>query len=785
MNEKVLSTLEYEKIKQAISGYLSTQNGKKELEELKPVDNPRTIEMWLDETDDGAHILRLDKEISIQKLEDVTPYMKRLSINASLNGTELSKINKILKATTYLVRFFNGLKDDKVLLKRIYKIINEFQTVPTISRRLSDSIDDDGRILNTASKELNSIRRRMEVVKSEIRSIMNKYTQKYSSDLTDPIVTIREDRMVLPVKAEKKNKFGGIVHDRSSSGQTLYIEPASTVGLNTELREKQIEERHEERRILAELSDLIRPYQTEIINNAKLLGHLDLINAKAKYARAVEATRPAISVENKVYLKKARHPLISMDKVVANDLYIGEDNKAVIITGPNTGGKTITIKTIGLLQLMGQSGLFVTANEGSTIGVFDNVYADIGDEQSIEQNLSTFSSHMDNIVDILNSITKKSLILLDELGAGTDPKEGAALAMSILDKIGAVDSEVVATTHYPELKVYAYNREKTVNASMEFDSETLQPTYHLLMGVPGQSNGLNIASRLGLDSSIIDEARSLVDQDSQDLNNMIVELTDQTKRAREEADSLAENLSAAQEIHSELSEEFGKYQKQKDRLVTSAKEQANEIAESAKKKANAIIKDLRKKQQAIGKVEVKENELIDAQGQLNALRHDVDLTHNRVLKRAKAQHNFHKGDDVKVKSYGQRGVLVKKLDNNNWEVQLGILKMKIPESDLEKIKVDNDEKRFNTKVRRTSSSGLSTKLDLRGHRYEEAMHEVDQYLDSAVLAGYPSVTIIHGKGTGALREGVTKLLNKDRRVASFGYSPANAGGDGSTVVKLR
>lgn len=785
MNDKVLNTLEYKKIKQSIEQYLTTKNGQKELSELYPVDNPNTIQTWLDETDDGAHILRLDKEISIPKLEDVSPYIKRLKIDASLNGSELAKINKVLKTSNYLVRFFDNLKADDVSLNRLYKLINEVQSVPTISRQLSDSIDDDGRVLSTASSELNSIRRRMDVIKSQVRSIMNQYTQKNSKDLTEPIVTIREDRMVLPVKAENKNKFGGIVHDRSSSGQTLYVEPASTVGLNTELRQKEVEERVEERRILAELSDLIRPYQYEIINNAKLLGHFDLINAKAKYARSLKATRPTISNENIINLKQARHPMISLDKVVANDLYIGGENKSIIITGPNTGGKTITIKTIGLLQLMAQSGLFVTANEGSSVAVFDNVFADIGDEQSIEQNLSTFSSHMDNIVDILNSTTKKSLVILDELGAGTDPKEGAALAMSILDKLAEQGCDVVATTHYPELKVFAYNRPETINASMEFDSETLQPTYHLLMGIPGQSNGLNIASRLGLDESIIVEARSLVDQESQDLNNMIVELTEQTKRARENADELSVQLNDATQLHSDLSEEFTKYKNQKDKLVLAAKQKANEIADAAKQKADAIIKDLREKQKQIGEVSVKENELIDAQGQLNSLRHDVDLVHNRVLKKAKAKHDFHKGDDVMVKSYGQRGVLMQKLAPTEWEVQLGILKMRIDESDMEKINVKNDETRFNTKVKRTSSKGLSAKLDLRGHRYEEAMHEVDQYLDSAVLAGYPSVTIIHGKGTGALRQGVTELLQSDRRVASFNYSPANAGGDGSTVVELK
>ncbi|TPR20399.1 endonuclease MutS2 [Apilactobacillus timberlakei] len=784
MDTKVFDTLEYNKIKNKIYEYLTTKNGKNELSSLVPTNNDKSINLWLDETDDGMHVLRLDKEISIPKLDDITPYMKRLKIDATLNGSELSKINKVLKSANALVSFFDKMYEEHVSFKRLYDIVDEFQTIPTISKQLSLSIDDEGNILSSASKELNGIRKRIDKVKTDIRNIMNGYTKKQAKYLTEPIVTIREDRMVIPVKAEYKNKFGGIVHDRSSSGQTLYVEPSSVIGLNNELRQNQIAERQEERRILIELSDLIRPYQWEIINNSKILGHLDFINAKAKYARKMKATKPLVSTDNRVNLKQARHPLIDQDKVVANDLKIGEDNRAIVITGPNTGGKTITIKTLGVLQLMGQSGLFITANEESTIGVFDNVFADIGDEQSIEQNLSTFSSHMDNIVDILNNLTSKSLVLLDELGAGTDPKEGAALAMSILDKIGEVNSEVVATTHYPELKVYAYNRVKTTNASMEFDVDTLQPTYHLLMGIPGQSNGLNIAERLGLSDQIINEARSLTNQDSQDLNNMIVELTDQTKQARENAEYLRTQLADATKLHAELSDKFSKYQNQKERLVTEAKEKANEIAKKAKNKADHIIAELHKKQDQIGKVSVKENELINAKGELNSLRHDISLSNNKVLKKEKAKHDFHKGDDVLVKSYGQRGVLMSKMGNHSWEVQLGILKMKIDDTDLEKVKPEK-ENNFTTRVKRSGSSGLSTTLDLRGHRYENAMHEVDQYLDSAVLAGYPSITIIHGKGTGALRKGVTNLLKRDRRVSDFGYSAPNAGGDGSTVVKLR
>ncbi|USS87663.1 endonuclease MutS2 [Fructilactobacillus hinvesii] len=784
MNKKILQTLEYQRIKDQIAPFLVTEAGHEELKQLLPSSTPATVQRWLDETDDGAHLYRLNRTIPLPKLKGVQPALQRLAVGASLNGKELARINVVLRASLRVQRFFNELADEHVELNLLDQEAESFAVLPEITERLQRSVDENGFLKDEASATLRSIRRQILQLQGTIKGRMESYMHgKKAEDLSEPVITIRDDRYVIPVKAEAKQKFGGIVHDQSATGQTLYIEPASVVGLNNDLRSEQINEREEIKRLLRELSDLLRPEQAALQQNATKLGHFDFINAKARAAAQLQATKPTLSAANQVHLKQARHPLIDQEHVVGNDLILGYDYRQIIITGPNTGGKTITMKTLGLLQLMAQSGLFIPAAEGSQAGLFDEVFADIGDEQSIEQNLSTFSSHMDNIIQILQQTTKDSLVLIDELGAGTDPHEGAALAISILDAIGTKQSEVLATTHYPELKVYGYNRPETTNASMEFDEETLQPTYRLLMGIPGQSNALSIAARLGLPADVVAEAQSLTSQDSQEINRMIQQLTKQTKAANEWAEKLEAELAEATDLHDELQTKFTQFTDQREQMLNAAKRDANQIVSRTKREANAVIADLHHKQKQ--GANIKEHELIADQGKLNALEQHPELQHNRVLRRQKAKKSFHVGDDVLVKTYGQRGVLLKKVGNHDWEVELGILKMKVSENDLEKVKPEKPKHQATASVRRTKSSGLSTTLDLRGVRYEEAMQRLDRYIDAALLAGYPSVTIIHGKGTGALRTGVTNYLKRNRQVASFGFSPANAGGDGSTVVKFK
>ena len=789
MNHKITETLEFARIKGMLAHYLVSAAGHHELERMVPQGDYDRVQQYLTETTDGADILRLEGGIPIPKLADIQPQMKRLKIGANLNGTELTQVTKVLQTSMSVKNFFDELREKKIKLRVLDQLVDRLVTIPSITQRLVRSVDPDGRLNDEASSKLHGIRQLIVKTEGEIHQQMERYTRgKGAKYLSEPVVTIRNDRYVVPALARYRNKLGGVVHDQSASGQTLYIEPAGVVEYNNRLRQAQIEERQEMLRILAELSALIAPYRHDIQNNERVLGKLDFINAKAALAHDMKASLPLLSRENHVNLRHARHPLIDPKKVVPNDIKIGEDYQAIVITGPNTGGKTITLKTLGLIQLMGQSGLFIPAEEGSTIGVFDNIFADIGDEQSLEQNLSTFSGHMDNVKAILDQITDRSLVLLDELGAGTDPKEGAALAMAILDQIGSKGSTVVITTHYPELKVYGYDRAKTINASMEFDTETLQPTYRLMLGIPGRSNGIEIAQRLGIDAAVIDEARSLVSDDSQDLNKMIGDLVAQRKAAREENERLTKLVADNERTQKELDEKLTRFNEQRDKLFDQARSKANHQVSMAKRKANSIIHHLRQLEMQQG-ANVKENQLIDAQGALNALhQEDPRLKHNSVLKRAKAKHDLHKGDAVMVKSYGQYGELLDKRGNHKWEVQIGILKMEIDERDLEKVDKKSlpkeKETRRSSAVHTTQTRHTSARLDLRGHRYEQAMSELSDFIDHALLNNLSSVTIIHGKGTGALRKGTQQYLQSNPRVKSFSYAAPNNGGDGATIVNL-
>lgn len=784
--------MEFDQVKHELGRYLVSAAGKRELSRLTPSADHDQIQYWLDETTDGADILRLTGGIPIPKLKNIQPQLKRLRINANLNGTELAQITKVLQTSMSVKNFFAEFKEQqKVELRVINESVQQLITIPTITKRLIQSIDPDGRVTDEASTKLHGIRQLISKTEAEIHQRMERFTQgKNAKYLSDAIVTVRNDRYVVPVLARYRNKFGGVVHDQSASGQTLYIEPAAVVEYNNRLRQAQIEEKQAILEVLAELSALISPYRSEIAANAKILGHLDFINAKARFARDHKDSLPLLSPDNQVIIRQARHPLIDPQKVVANDIKIGDEYQSIVITGPNTGGKTITLKTFGLIQMMGQAGLFIPAQEGSTIAVFDNIYADIGDEQSLEQNLSTFSGHMENVKSILERITSRSLVLLDELGAGTDPKEGAALAMSILDYIASKGSTVVITTHYPELKVYGYDRPGTINASMEFDQETLKPTYHLLLGIPGRSNGIEIAQRLGINQTVIAESKSLVSEDSQDLNQMIGELVEQRKAAREEKERLEKLLVANREKQADLANKLDRFNEQRDSLLAKARNEANHEVSMAKKKADRIIHHLR--QLEISQAgNVKENELIDAQGALNALhREDPRLKRNTVLRRAKEKHDLHVGDAVLVRSYGQQGELLSKRGKHKWEVQIGILRMEIDENNLEKIshkqlrKEERAKEKVSSGVRTTQTRQTSARLDLRGHRYEQAMSELSAFIDHALLNNLSSVTIIHGKGTGALRKGTQEYLRSNPRVKSFDYAAPNNGGDGATIVNL-
>ncbi|MEO2444963.1 endonuclease MutS2, partial [Enterococcus faecalis] len=553
MNQRILSTLGFDKVKQQLLQFIVTAQGTNEVSELLPIADENKIQAWLNETQDGLKVQRLRGGIPIPKLENIQPHMKRIEIGADLNGVELAQVGRVLSTTSELTRFFDELSENEVDFERLYMWREQLEVLPELNRQLKQAIDDDGYVTDEASPALKAIRQNIrrseQTIREELDSIIRGKNARY---LSDALVTMRNERYVIPVKQEYKNIFGGVVHDQSASGQTLFIEPKQILEMNNRLRQQQIAERNEITRILAELSAELVPYRREITHNAYVIGKLDFINAKARLGKELKAVVPEISQANHVVFKQARHPLLNPEKAVANDIVIGEEYQAIVITGPNTGGKTITLKTLGLLQLMGQAGLPIPVEEESKMGIFTEVFADIGDEQSIEQSLSTFSSHMTNIVSVLKKVDHQSLVLFDELGAGTDPQEGAALAIAILDSLGAKGAYVMATTHYPELKVYGYNRAGTINASMEFDVDTLSPTYRLLIGVPGRSNAFEISKRLGLDNSIIEAAKQIMDGESQDLNEMIEDLENRRKMAETEYLEARHYVDESAALHKEL-----------------------------------------------------------------------------------------------------------------------------------------------------------------------------------------------------------------------------------------
>ncbi|MDT2685758.1 endonuclease MutS2 [Enterococcus gallinarum] len=787
MNKKILDVLAFDQVKQLVGQYLVTAQGKEELAQLAPSADAQQISTWLAETEDALKVQRLRGGIPVPKIENIRPQMKRIEIGADLNGLELAQVGRVLVTANELKRFFDDLSDREIEFERLYEWEKQLVTLPTLSRRLKEAVDEDGRLTDEASPELRvirqNIRRSERTIRETLDSLVRGGNAKY---LSDTIVTMRNERYVIPVKQEYRGVFGGVVHDQSSSGQTLFIEPKQVVDQNNRLRQHQIAERTEIERILAELSAELAPYQREILHNAYVIGMMDFMNAKARFGKELQAIVPAINTDNHVVFKQARHPLIDQEKVVPNDIAIGEDYQAVVITGPNTGGKTITLKTLGLLQIMGQSGLPILVDEESQMGIFQEIFADIGDEQSIEQSLSTFSSHMTTIVDVLKKVDHTSLVLFDELGAGTDPQEGAALAIAILDELGARSAYVMATTHYPELKVYGYNRANTINASMEFDVDTLSPTYRLLIGVPGRSNAFEISKRLGLDTQIIEQAKQIMDGESQDLNEMIADLENRRKMTETEYLEMRHYVEEAERLQKELKQAYNFFFEEREAELAKARKKANQIVEEAKEESEKIISDIRNMQLSSGQSHVKEHELIAARTKLSDLHQEEHLQKNKVLQKAKAAKTLKVGDEVLVTSYGQRGTLIKKMGQSQWQVQLGILKMTLPESDLQPAApVKEPVQRVVHTVRSAESSHVPNQLDLRGKRYEEALNEVDQYLDAAILAGYPQVTIVHGKGTGALRQGITEYLKNHRSVKSFEFAPANQGGNGATIVKFK
>ncbi|UXJ67866.1 endonuclease MutS2 [Lysinibacillus fusiformis] len=785
--ERALKTLEYDKVRQQVATHCTSSIGKSAIEELVPQTDFDKVVQLLEEMDEGLSILRVKGNVPMGGIFDVRPSARRAQIGGMLAAIELMEISSTIRASRILRNFIEDLEADEVI--EIPHFIAKKETMPVLTglqHEINNCIDDNGAVLDSASSTLRTIRQSLRSEEAKVRSKLESLIRgsNASKMLSDTLVTIRNDRFVIPVKQEYRHHYGGIVHDQSSSGQTLFIEPDSIVQANNEIHRLKMKEQAEVERILLALSAMVQDVAPDLFNLVKVLGDIDVILAKGKYGQANKCTMPKMNQDGYIRLVRARHPLLPIDTAVPNDIEFGKDITAIVITGPNTGGKTVTLKTVGLCTLMAQAGLPVPALDGSQLAVFKQLFADIGDEQSIEQSLSTFSSHMVNIVDILQKFDDESLVLFDELGAGTDPQEGAALAISILDEVHGRGARVMATTHYPELKAYGYNRPGVANASVEFDIETLSPTYRLLIGVPGRSNAFEISSRLGLPETIIERAKGFTGTDRHEVESMIASLEETRRQSEDDAERSHALLLESESLRKELQDKLQAYDERKEALDKKAKEKARKIVEEAKHEAEGIIAELREMRKNADQV-VKEHELIGARKRLEEA---TPLENNKVLKKAaqvkaRAQ-NLVVGDEVKVLSYGQRGTLLEKVSNTEWVVQMGILKMKISDSDLEYIKPEK-EPIVRTAGVKNRNGHVKLELDLRGERYEDAILRTEKYIDDALLANYGRVSIIHGVGTGALRQGIQSYLKNNKRVKSFRFGEAGEGGLGVTVVELK
>ena len=793
MNERTLKILEYDKIIKTLEENAESKLGRELISELKPINNIDEIEYMQKETEESLSLLIKKGEPPLYGIHDISIQLKRAEIGGILTPKDLIKISDSLRVARSLKKYIKEAKEDRYSQ---YPIIEELISNISIYKDIEDSINNaiisEEEISDNASSQLKSIRKQIvaknQAIRTKLDSIIN--SSNYKKYLQDAIVTVREGRYVVPVKQENRIHFPGLVHDQSSSGATVFIEPMTVVELNNDLKELELKEQQEIERILIELTNMVASVGENIKKNQDILARLDFIFAKGKLALYTNSTKPILNNNGYVNMKEARHPLLEPKKVVPIDIYFGKDFNTLVITGPNTGGKTVSLKTVGLITLMAQSGLHIPADYNSHIAVFDNIYADIGDEQSIEQSLSTFSSHMTNIVDIINNLTSNSLILLDELGAGTDPAEGAALAMSILDYLHNKDVRTIATTHYSELKIYALTTDGVRNASVEFDVETLSPTYRLLIGLPGKSNAFEISKRLGLQDFIIENAKKFVSGENVEFEEVLAEI-ERDRRISEENRQEAEKLKKElDELKQEVIKEKQKTESMKEDIIRKAKEEARYILKNAKDESDEIVANLRNISKEIERDKNKEIQKYQdsIKDKVDIL--DEDLTKDLfIVKNNKPPENLKKGEIVEVLNIEQIGTVLTPPDEDGIvTVQVGIMKVNVDISTLRRVKEDEVEKisRVNTKsIMKTKARTVKNEVDLRGETLDEAILDLDKYLDDAYIAGLKEVYIIHGKGTGVLREGISQVLKGHKYIKSFRLGKYGEGGSGVTVAQLK
>ncbi|SFB24371.1 DNA mismatch repair protein MutS2 [Lentibacillus halodurans] len=780
MNERILQTLEFNKVIEQLNNQAATLIGKEMALQLKPSTDIAAVKEMQAETDEASQILRLNMAVPLGGVTDIRPSIKRSVIGGVLSAEECLDVSNTLYGGRQVKNFLEKIEADLPILKGL---AGRIITLRELETRINSCIDDRGNIMDSASDKLRSIRSSIRTYESKVRDKLDSYTKSQSKMLSDAIITIRNDRYVLPVKQEYRGAVGGIVHDQSASGATLFMEPKAVVDLNNQLQEASVKEKQEIDRILSGLSAEIANHEAFLSENISVLSKIDFITARAKLGKQMNAAMPVINDAGMINVKQARHPLIPDDEVISNDVILGDDYTSIVITGPNTGGKTVTLKMIGLFTLMAQSGLQIPAADGCEMAVFSDVFADIGDEQSIEQSLSTFSSHMTNIVSILQQVNHRSLVLFDELGAGTDPQEGASLAMSILDDVISKGARVVATTHYPELKAYGYNRENVVNASVEFDVETLQPTYRLLIGVPGRSNAFEIAKRLGLEQSVIDQAKNHVGIDSESVENMIASLDQSRRQAEADYERAHEVLQESEKLHTDLQKAWKQFKDKRESLYKKAEDKAEKALQKARDEAETIVDEIRHMKTG---AQLKEHEWIEARKMLEEAQPDLSAKKpDKPKQAARSKQELKPGDEIKLLSANQRGTVLDKVSENEYLIQVGIMKVKVKHNEIQLVKNKSPVTEKPLTTVKGSHYDVKTELDLRGERYEDAFSRLEKYIDDALLAGYPKVFIIHGKGTGALRKGVKELADNHPRIVSDRPGSAGEGGSGVTVLELR
>ncbi|MFT4451657.1 endonuclease MutS2 [Parvimonas sp. G1425] len=784
MNNKVLKTLEFYKIINMLSDRSQSIIGKKVIKNSEVSTDMIEVQRLLDETDEAYRFIIKHRLPGISNIQDLEEDFKLLEIGQFFSPRKLLEVWKLLNTSRFLKNIISY--DESLEFKNIFELLNSLNTAIQLERDLEISIISEDEISDDASSDLKRIRRMIKSKNDLIRDRLNQLIST-SDKLMDNLYTLRDGRYVVPVRSEFKNSFKGIVHDQSASGQTVFIEPMFVVDLNNDLKKLEIDEEKEIERILMEFSKRVLEILPELISNLNAIANIDFIFSRGKLAYDMEAIKPIINNNGIISLKSARHPLIDKDKVVPIDISLGNSFNTLVITGPNTGGKTVTLKTVGILTLMTQYGLMIPCADNSEVAVFDELFADIGDEQSIEQSLSTFSSHMKNIIEIINNAKENSLILFDELGSGTDPEEGSGLSISILNYFLEKNIRTIATTHYSQLKMYAMTTENVQNAAMEFDVEKLEPTYKLIIGISGKSNAFEISKKLGLDESFIINAKKFISNNELSFDKLVSNVDNRRKEYEELIIEQRKILNFNKKIKEEYEEKLEKFNKQKEKKIKKLDEYIeNSIYETEKFCRETInhINKARSKEQSTKLKKISEE----------ILKKIDKINHSKMIKKENESNILNEplmlGEEVKVLSLNENGYVQTLPDKNgNLQVKIGILKVNANISDIIRIEKIIDHSKDKISYSKSnfikSDKMFNNKIDVRGYNTEDAIYEIDKFLDDSFIANLNEVTIVHGKGTGVLRKNISDFLRKHKLVKSFSFGKFNEGGDGATVVKLK